>query len=532
MQQSLEQIKGKWGAPSGRFGSNTTFQIGPDDFQEFANDIADSFVTAPFFFEEDYRYKQYELVRYEYDREGVTMTALIYAKHAMGDEQYNPVPTNDPLTDEHWGYFIAPDHFALWDAVNATVSNLSDLETRVDNLDAMVAGKQDVTGRHGRIITGTVAIGTGSRSTTITTGLVFRTADRIRLESLYGFVEGPVVSYDATTGALSLTSDAYSGSGSLGAGAFVGPGLAAASSSGAAIDDSTGGNSSTTTAWSGSKSSTQSALKLNTGANTGLTGALEVFGSVDTSGQIRRAAATTGSASAAFNRTTGTTTFTTAGTTSSDVAFQVQTPGSTVLIRARGDGVFEVLGAGGNLDFGNSGATITFVTGSAAALSFQSAGTAYLSFVTSAGATSVDVLTRLRLDKGLGYPRIFDQANGAPQVTGNVATIVHSIPLSAAAGGVGRRLWLRAYMNAETADCLRVVVASALLTIIRDTAGNFYAIEGGTTPTVTNTKNAAAAGASGFSVVLNSTTNTVDFVWTGEASQTYNIALNADISPR
>jgi hypothetical protein len=274
--------------------------------------------------------------------------------------------------------------------------------------------------------------------------------------------------------------------------------------------------------------------RLNASANnSALAGTGEVFSTVDAGGRIWRAAATTGSASVGFSRTTGTTVFTTAGTTSSDIGWQVKTPGGTTLMQARGDGFLEVLGAGGNIDFSNSGSTITFVTGSTSALSFQAGGAAYMGFNTSTGAESVDVFKKFKINRGLGYPLEFDQGNGAPQVTGATPTIVHTLPLAAASGGQCRRMRLVFKANAETADGTRLVAAEADLTIIRDTAGLFSApMEGGTTPTVTNRKNSGATATGGFSVSLNATTNSVDILWTGEASQTYNIAVNVNPSQR
>ena len=90
-----------------------------------------------------------------------------------------------------------------------------------------LAAKQDLTGYHG-IRTGgpTVIVGTGSRSTTISTGLLYRPGDAVRLDSVSGngyWVAGTVTSYDSSTGALVFTATSFNGTGSISGAAKVAP---------------------------------------------------------------------------------------------------------------------------------------------------------------------------------------------------------------------------------------------------------------------------------------------------------------------
>jgi hypothetical protein len=80
----------------------------------------------------------------------------------------------------------------------------------------------------GIISSGTVAVGTGAKTTTITTGLKFPLGMRIWVISSTtptNWVSGIIDStgYDAVTGALAFTADTFSGSGSIGAGGIVIP---------------------------------------------------------------------------------------------------------------------------------------------------------------------------------------------------------------------------------------------------------------------------------------------------------------------
>lgn len=79
----------------------------------------------------------------------------------------------------------------------------------------------------GRLVSGTVAIGTGTKTTTITALRFYKPGDRIRLGSAAGWVEGPVTTYDDATGALAFVVGPgnFYGTGTLGATAQVTPGF-------------------------------------------------------------------------------------------------------------------------------------------------------------------------------------------------------------------------------------------------------------------------------------------------------------------
>lgn len=82
---------------------------------------------------------------------------------------------------------------------------------------------QLLTGFDSRIVSGTAAIGTGSKSVNITVGMVYRVGETVYLTNGTNWLRGVITSYNAGTGALAFTVDVggFGGSGSLGTGARV-----------------------------------------------------------------------------------------------------------------------------------------------------------------------------------------------------------------------------------------------------------------------------------------------------------------------
>ena len=111
-----------------------------------------------------------------------------------------------------------------YDGIRDGVTATAPTENAV--FDAL-ATKQDSTGWHSRISSGTAAVGSGSKSFTVGLGLFWAAGHRWRLDhpTNGAFLAGTVTSYDRTTGAFVGAVDGFSGSGSIGAGGFLSPGL-------------------------------------------------------------------------------------------------------------------------------------------------------------------------------------------------------------------------------------------------------------------------------------------------------------------